>query len=117
MRARCSGSTSQLAQPQHVESIGHEKHIQRERGMATMIGAIATSHGPLLSMPPELWHLRAGADLKNPSHWFQGRSYDYAALLEARAPGLRRRSPKHQSRNAMPLASEHSIRLPNASTP
>ncbi|MFL9994069.1 protocatechuate 3,4-dioxygenase [Paraburkholderia sediminicola] len=56
--------------------------------MATMIGAIATSHGPLLSMPPALWHLRASADLKNPSHWFQGRSYDYAALLEARAPGF-----------------------------
>ncbi|WJF91922.1 protocatechuate 3,4-dioxygenase [Paraburkholderia bonniea] len=56
--------------------------------MATIVGAFAASHGPLLSMPPELWHLRAGADMKNPSHWFQGRAYSYAELLEARAPGF-----------------------------
>lgn len=56
--------------------------------MATLIGAIATSHGPLLSMPPALWHLRAGADRKNPAHWYRGRAYDYGQLLEARAPGF-----------------------------
>ncbi|QBR02684.1 protocatechuate 3,4-dioxygenase [Paraburkholderia pallida] len=56
--------------------------------MATLIGAIATSHGPLLSMPPELWHLRAGADRKNPAHWYRGRAYDYGQLLDARAPGF-----------------------------
>ncbi|WP_174769990.1 protocatechuate 3,4-dioxygenase [Paraburkholderia hayleyella] len=56
--------------------------------MATLVGAFAASHGPLLSMPPELWHLRSGADMKNPSHWFQGCVYDYAQLLAARAPGF-----------------------------
>ena len=56
--------------------------------MATLIGAFATSHGPLLSMPPELWHLRAEADRRNPAHWYRGRTYDYAQLLVARAPGF-----------------------------
>jgi hypothetical protein len=56
--------------------------------MATLIGAIATSHGPLLSMPPALWPLRAGADRKNPAHWYRGRAYNYEQLLDARHPGF-----------------------------
>ncbi len=56
--------------------------------MATLIGAIATSHGPLLSMPPSLWHLRAGVDRKSTTHWYRGECYDFAGLLAARAPGF-----------------------------
>lgn len=55
--------------------------------MAAIVGGLACSHGPLLSVPPDLWHLRAGADRAG-SHWFQGRRLDYASLLAARAPGF-----------------------------
>jgi hypothetical protein len=56
--------------------------------MAQIVCGIATSHGPMLATPPELWHLRAGADRKNPRHWYQGRALDYGALLQQRAPGF-----------------------------
>ena len=56
--------------------------------MAKIVGGIATSHGPMLATPPEMWHLRAGADRKNPSHWYQGKSFDYESLLKLRAPGF-----------------------------
>jgi hypothetical protein len=56
--------------------------------MAKIVCGIATSHGPMLATPPEMWHLRANADRKNPSHWYQGESLDYASLLQRRAPGF-----------------------------
>jgi OH-DDVA oxygenase len=56
--------------------------------MARIVLGAGTSHGPLLSTPPEDWNLRAEADRKNPSHVFRGETYDFTALLEARRPGF-----------------------------
>lgn len=56
--------------------------------MATIVGGLACSHGPLLSVPPGLWHLRAGADRASAAHWFRGRLHDYPSLLAERAPGF-----------------------------
>lgn len=56
--------------------------------MAKIVCGIATSHGPMLATPPDMWHLRAEADRKNPAHWYKGKSYDYETLLALRAPGF-----------------------------
>jgi len=56
--------------------------------MADIVLGIGSSHGPLLSTPPDQWDLRARADRANKSHWFRGKTYDYDALLQARAPGF-----------------------------
>lgn len=56
--------------------------------MAQIVAAFATSHGPLLSTPPEQWYLRAQADRANRAHWFRGAKYDFPALVERRAPGF-----------------------------
>ena len=56
--------------------------------MAEIVLGIGSSHGPLLSTPPEQWDLRAKADRENTNHWFRGKSYDYESLLQARAPGF-----------------------------
>ena len=56
--------------------------------MADIVLGIGSSHGPLLSTPPDQWDLRARADRANKNHWFRGKTYDYAALLQARAPGF-----------------------------
>jgi hypothetical protein len=56
--------------------------------MADIVLGIGSSHGPLLSTPPEQWDLRARADRENKSHWFRGQTYDYESLLKARAPGF-----------------------------
>ena len=45
--------------------------------MAEIVLGIGSSHGPLLSTPPEQWDLRAKADKENKSHWYRGRTYDY----------------------------------------
>ena len=76
--------------------------------MADIVLGIGSSHGPLLSTPPEQWDLRAKADRENKKHWFRGRTYDYAALLNERAPGFAkevevetRRARHAQCRRAM----------------
>jgi hypothetical protein len=56
--------------------------------MADIVLGIGSSHGPLLSTPPEQWDLRAKADRENKKHWFRGRTFDYEALLKERAPGF-----------------------------
>ena len=56
--------------------------------MADIVLGIGSSHGPLLSTPPEQWDLRAKADRENKSHWFRGKTYDFESLLTARAPGF-----------------------------
>ena len=56
--------------------------------MATIVGGIATSHGPLLCTPPAIWHLRGNADRKSTTHAFRGQTLDYAALAARRAPGF-----------------------------
>ncbi|HEY4362626.1 MAG TPA: hypothetical protein VGN17_16775 [Bryobacteraceae bacterium] len=56
--------------------------------MAEIVLGIGSSHGPLLSTPPEQWDLRAKADRENKKHWFRGKTYDYESLLKERAPGF-----------------------------
>jgi len=56
--------------------------------MAEIVLGIGTSHGPLLSTPPEQWDLRAKADRVNKAHYFRGKAYDYESLLHERAPGF-----------------------------
>jgi hypothetical protein len=58
--------------------------------MAEIVLGIGTSHGPLLSTPPEQWDLRAGADRVNKQHAYRGKTYDYESLLRERAPGFAR---------------------------
>jgi aromatic ring-opening dioxygenase catalytic subunit (LigB family) len=69
---------------------------------------MGSSHGPLLSTPPEQWDLRAKADRENKNHWYRGKTYDYESLLKERAPGFAkevdvetRRSRHQQCRRAM----------------
>jgi hypothetical protein len=76
--------------------------------MAEIVLGIGSSHGPLLSTPPEQWDLRAKADRENKSHWFRGKTYDYESLLKERAPGFAkevevetRRARHAQCRRAM----------------
>ena len=56
--------------------------------MAEIVLGLGTSHGPLLSTPPEQWDLRAKADRANKQHYFRGKMYDYESLLRERAPGF-----------------------------
>src|SRR5450755_2091087 len=56
--------------------------------MAKIVLGIGSSHGPLLSTPPEQWDLRAKADRENKTHWYRGKTYDYESLLKERAPGF-----------------------------
>lgn len=56
--------------------------------MADIVLGIGSSHGPLLSTPPEQWDLRAKADRANKAHWFRGKTYDFEGLLKERAPGF-----------------------------
>ena len=56
--------------------------------MAEIVLGIGTSHGPLLSTPPEKWDLRAQADRANKQHCFRGKTYDYESLLRERSPGF-----------------------------
>lgn len=56
--------------------------------MAEIVLGIGSSHGPLLSTPPEQWDLRAKADRENKQHWYRGKTYDYEGLMRERAPGF-----------------------------
>jgi Catalytic LigB subunit of aromatic ring-opening dioxygenase len=58
--------------------------------MATIVGGLAASHGPLLCTPPSIWHLRASADRRNCGHWYRGQQLAYEALLALRNPGFDR---------------------------
>ena len=52
--------------------------------MANIVLGMGTSHGPLLSTPPDMWSLRADSDRANPELFYQGQAYDFAALMERR---------------------------------
>ena len=61
------------------------RHMARSSSLANRG---RSSHGPLLSTPPEQWDLRAKADRENKNHWFRGKTYDFESLLKERAPGF-----------------------------
>jgi OH-DDVA oxygenase/3-O-methylgallate 3,4-dioxygenase len=52
--------------------------------MAEIVFGFGSSHGPLLSLPPEHWDLRAAADRVNPAHAFRGGIYNFEQLLALR---------------------------------
>jgi len=52
--------------------------------MAKIVFGFGSSHGPLLSTPPEKWDLRAADDRKNTHHPFRGRTYTFPELVAAR---------------------------------
>jgi hypothetical protein len=53
--------------------------------MAKIVLGMATSHGPLLSTPPEQWGERVKADRINPALWFRGTPYKFDALESLRS--------------------------------
>ncbi len=53
--------------------------------MAKIVLGIATSHGPMLSTPPDQWGQRVAADKRNPEHWFKGKTYSFDELVAMRA--------------------------------
>src|SRR5688572_13447726 len=82
----CSSAASALNRPRR--SLPAPRAHKTEKAMSEIVLGIGSSHGPLLSTPPEQWDLRAKADRANKSHWFRGKTYDYESLLQARAPGF-----------------------------
>ncbi|HET8997726.1 MAG TPA: hypothetical protein VFN42_13745, partial [Acetobacteraceae bacterium] len=53
--------------------------------MAKIVLGLATSHGPLLTTPPEQWDERAKADRANTQLWFRGAVHSFDALQAMRA--------------------------------
>src|SRR5580704_2660576 len=57
--------------------------------MARISLGLATSHGPMLSVPWEAWTERVPADRANPRHFYQGKVYTFDEMAELhRARGL-----------------------------
>ncbi len=57
--------------------------------MARIAFGLATSHGPMLSIPAEYWEDRVAADRENPQHFFRGRTYTFDELVDLqRGTGL-----------------------------
>jgi hypothetical protein len=54
--------------------------------MAKIVLGIATSHGPMLSTPPEQWNLRAIDDRAMPALWYRGERYNFDQLVKLRGP-------------------------------
>ena len=52
--------------------------------MARIVFGFGSSHGPLLSTPPEGWDMRAKDDRENPNHPFRGSVYSFPELFELR---------------------------------
>jgi OH-DDVA oxygenase/3-O-methylgallate 3,4-dioxygenase len=52
--------------------------------MAEIVLGFATSHGPLLATPPGEWDLRGAVDRRNTELAWRDRTYDFAALAQAR---------------------------------
>ncbi len=49
--------------------------------MAKIVFGLATSHGPMLSIPPEYWADRVTADRENPRHFFKGKTYTFDEMV------------------------------------
>jgi hypothetical protein len=53
--------------------------------VAQIVLGLATSHGPMLSTPPEQWGQRVVADRANHAHAYRGRTYTFDELVALRA--------------------------------
>ncbi|HWF06990.1 MAG TPA: hypothetical protein VG297_00930 [Bryobacteraceae bacterium] len=54
--------------------------------MARIVLGLATSHGPMLSVPWENWTERVAADRANPRHFYQGKVYNFDQMVELQKP-------------------------------
>src|SRR5580698_7880899 len=54
--------------------------------MARISLGLATSHGPMLSVPWEAWTERVPADRANPRHFYQGKTYTFDQMAELQKP-------------------------------
>jgi hypothetical protein len=54
--------------------------------MARITLGLATSHGPMLSVPWQNWTERVPADRANPQHWYQGKTYNFDQMTELHRP-------------------------------
>jgi hypothetical protein len=52
--------------------------------MARIRFGLATSHGPMLSIPSEYWVDRVSADRENPRHFFKGKTYSFDEMVDLR---------------------------------
>jgi hypothetical protein len=77
--------------------------------MARIVLGMGTSHGPLLSTPPEEWSQRAEADRRNPHLSYRGRNYNFEQLLEARAHEGFEREITLEKRQARHAACQHAV--------
>ena len=50
--------------------------------MARIVYGLATSHGPMLSIPSEYWSDRVSADRENPKHFYQGNTYTFDQMVD-----------------------------------
>jgi 3-O-methylgallate 3,4-dioxygenase len=67
--------------------------------MARIVLGLATSHGPMLTTPPDNWDQRVNFDRKYTQHAFKGRTYDFEGLVKLRAnEGLDRQITKEKWR-------------------
>jgi hypothetical protein len=46
---------------------------------------MASSHAPQLAMPPQQWRAYGDRSRTQPEHWYQGRTYSFADLVDLRA--------------------------------
>lgn len=53
--------------------------------MAEIVFGLATSHGPLLSTPPEHWERRVEADRRGAPHPYRGENYSFEELVQLRS--------------------------------
>src|SRR5262249_609108 len=51
---------------------------------------LGTSHGPMLSVAPEIWPERVNADRVNPQHFYKAKTYRFDELV-----GLRKQHRSH----------------------
>ena len=52
--------------------------------MAKIVLGMGSSHGPMLSTPPEEWGQRVLADRKNKEHYYKSKTWTFDQLVEAR---------------------------------
>ena len=50
--------------------------------MAKITFGLGTSHGPMLSIPPEYWQDRVSFDRENPRHFYKGKTYNFDQMVE-----------------------------------
>jgi len=67
--------------------------------MARIVLGLATSHGPMLTTPPDMWDQRVNFDRKYTEHAFKGKTYNFEQLVKLReSEGLDRQITKEKWR-------------------